>query len=53
MTGIISSLLKVTEYINEVQRVTESYIKLFDLLLEESKLAEVSYKYIGQGNLPQ
>ena len=42
MTGIISSLLKVTEYINEVQRVTESYINLFDQLLEESRLAEVS-----------
>ena len=31
----------MTEYINEVQRVAEAYINLFDELLEESKLAEV------------
>ena len=50
MTGIISSLLKVTECINEVERVTESYINLFDQLLEESRLAEVSICKLSHNN---
>lgn len=37
----IASLMKVTTYINEVQRVTESYLSLFNQLLDESGLAEV------------
>ena len=42
----ITGLLKVTEYINEVQRVMESYIELFEHLLEESGLAEVRIKKV-------
>lgn len=36
----ITDVVKVTEYINEVQRITESYAQLFDQLLKESGLAE-------------
>jgi hypothetical protein len=40
LTEMISSVAVVTEYINEVKRVTELYADAFDLLLERSGLAE-------------
>ena len=38
----LTSVSMVTEYINEVKRVTESYANVFDTILEVSGLVEVS-----------
>ena len=42
VTDTVTSVSMVTEYINEVKRVTESYADVFDMILEGSGLVEVS-----------
>ena len=42
----IIEVTMVTEYINEVKRVTEAYANVFDILIKESGLLEViNYTY--------
>lgn len=42
----IIEVAMVTEYINEVKRVTEAYANVFDVLIKESGLLEVlNYTY--------
>jgi len=38
----VDSMVRVADYINEMQRISEVYSSLFDDMIKESGLAEVS-----------
>ena len=45
-TDAIEGMVRVADYINEMQRISETYSSLFDSMLKQSGLSEVSWPHV-------